>query len=101
MAVARRPSPLDLPGEQLAKAHGYTCMLRSAGRAGGAIMAKYVREPGICLHVERDDNGKLTAKVSYTWKLLTVSTDWLTLPNKNFALFQAQVVEAAARLGDA
>jgi hypothetical protein len=84
------------PGEAWAKANGYTHHLISHGAAG----AKFINDLGMVFEVAVDAKGVRQARFFYTWKLLTISTPWLSWPHPKPHIFTRPMLAAIQRLGD-
>lgn len=85
------------PGETWAKANGYNSLVIGHGACG----AKFVNEIGLCFEVSVDAQGKRQARFFYVWKMLTLSTGWLSWPHKKPEIFTRPLYVAIQRLGDA
>jgi len=84
------------PGETWAKAHGYTSLVIAHCAAG----AKFVNEIGVTFEVAVDARGVRTARFFYVWKMMTLSTGWLSWPHPKPENFTRPLYIAVQRLGD-
>ncbi len=76
----------DLPGHQEAEALGYSLY----SYRGSGEMARYRNEDGICLKVW-SVSGQLRAQLIFVYGLIVLSTEDMTFPNRNFAIFENQM----------
>lgn len=84
-----------LPFEHEARALGYSIYAHSTNRQS----ATYLKD-GIGLDVHYDSQGRMVGKLSFIWRLLTISTGEFSLPHPNLSLFEKQVVSAQIRLAE-
>jgi hypothetical protein len=96
MAVTKVVPPERFPGETWAKENGYTSLLIGHGACG----AKFVNEIGMVFEVSVDAHGARQARFFYVWKMLTVSSPWMSWPHPKPKNFTLPLLAAIQRLGD-
>lgn len=85
---------MGLPGDTIARGLGYSL----AYHGGDGQSASYMKD-GIILTIWHQGS-KLEARLEFVWKLLVVRTPNFALPNKNWEVFESQIVVAKDRLGE-
>lgn len=83
-------------GETWAKENGYTHLIISHGGAG----SKFVNEIGMTFEVSVEANGRQQARFFYVWKMMTLSTGWISWPHPRPHIFTRPMLVAVQRLGD-
>lgn len=84
---------MSFPGDTIAKELGYSL----AYHGGDGQSASYMKD-GVILTIRNQDS-KLEARLEFIWKLLVIRTPNFALPNKNWEIFESQIVAAKDRLG--
>jgi len=85
----------DLPGHREVKDLGYTLDFYS----GNFRSATYTKE-GIVLNLVYKEDNSLEARLGFIWKLVKIETLNFSFPNKNFKIFEKQILLAKSLLGD-